>query len=114
VSGPFARFVVLTGVQQDVCKCGLRQRRGTVLPALLRNDTAGAVSCLVLVAQPGVLLLLPAGGLLAKQLDSIYEGNDSALRVLRVVGPDGFQLRDGRCTCMARRVVCMLSRMCAR
>eukprot|EP00879_Flechtneria_rotunda_P021739 GHRR01022923.1.p1 GENE.GHRR01022923.1~~GHRR01022923.1.p1 ORF type:complete len:434 (+),score=135.31 GHRR01022923.1:308-1609(+) len=32
--------------------------------------------------------------LLGKQLSSIYEGNASAQRVLRVVGPEGFRLRD--------------------
>lgn len=32
--------------------------------------------------------------LLGKKLDSIYEGNASALRVLSVVGPEGFHLRD--------------------
>lgn len=31
---------------------------------------------------------------LGKKLDSIYEGNASALRVLSVVGPEGFRLRD--------------------
>jgi hypothetical protein len=33
-------------------------------------------------------------GLLQKPLSSIYEGNASALRVLGVVGPEGFKLRD--------------------
>jgi hypothetical protein len=33
-------------------------------------------------------------GLLQKPLASIYEGNASALRVLGVVGPEGFALRD--------------------
>lgn len=33
-------------------------------------------------------------GLLQRPLASIYEGNASALRVLGVVGPEGFRLRD--------------------
>eukprot|EP00775_Hariotina_reticulata_P013759 gene13759-13878_t len=33
-------------------------------------------------------------GLLGTKLDSIFEGNASAQRVLRVVGPEGFHLRD--------------------
>jgi hypothetical protein len=41
-----------------------------------------------------VLLLLQIEALLGKKLDSIYEGNSSALRVLSVVGPEGFHLRD--------------------
>lgn len=37
---------------------------------------------------------LQVEALLGKKLDSIYEGNASALRVLSVVGPEGFHLRD--------------------
>lgn len=41
-----------------------------------------------------VLPLLQIEGLLGKKLDSIYAGNSSALRVLSVVGPEGFELRN--------------------
>jgi len=40
------------------------------------------------------VLPLQVEALLGKKLDSIYEGNASALRVLSVVGPEGFRLRD--------------------
>jgi hypothetical protein len=38
--------------------------------------------------------ILQIEGLLGKKLDSIYAGNASALRVLSVVGPEGFELRN--------------------
>jgi hypothetical protein len=38
--------------------------------------------------------ILQIESVLGKQLDSIYEGNASALRVLSVVGAEGFHLRD--------------------
>jgi hypothetical protein len=41
-----------------------------------------------------VVCLAQIEGLLGKKLDSIYEGNASALRVLSVVGPEGFLLRN--------------------
>lgn len=41
-----------------------------------------------------VLCAVQIESLLGKKLDSIYEGNASALRVLSVVGPEGFHLRD--------------------
>lgn len=42
----------------------------------------------------GVVVVLQIEGLLGKKLDSIFEGNASALRVLSVVGPEGFELHN--------------------
>lgn len=39
-------------------------------------------------------MLLQLESLLGKSVSSIYEGNASALRVLSVVGAEGFQLRN--------------------
>lgn len=47
-----------------------------------------------LVVPPCLLCHAQIEALLGRKLDSIYEGNASALRVLSVVGPEGFLLRD--------------------
>lgn len=51
------------------------------------------LACLQCIVELAVLLL-QVETLLGSKLNSIYSSNASALRVLSVVGPEGFRLRD--------------------
>jgi hypothetical protein len=97
----------MIGMPADKLRCGgecnmmlvvVESAAGTIMSLLHEEvrDNDAVVVCLALLANSGCCCCdcFQLEEVLGTKLDSIFDGNASALRVLRVVGPEGFHLRD--------------------